>query len=68
VAAEISAIVAEEGFDYLRSAIVRVARPDLPVPFSRPLEDSITPTAERVVEAIRGLSDGRPDGAAARLS
>jgi len=68
VAAEISAIVAEEGFDYLRSPIVRVARPDLPVPFSRPLEDSITPTAERVVEAIRGLSDGRPDGAAARLS
>src|SRR4029077_13010608 len=44
VASEISAIVAEEGFDSLRAPILRVARLDVPTPFSKPLEDAITPT------------------------
>jgi acetoin:2,6-dichlorophenolindophenol oxidoreductase subunit beta len=53
VASEISAIVAEEGFDLLRAPILRVARRDVPTPFSKPLEDAITPTAERVIAAVR---------------
>ncbi len=53
VASEISAIVAEEGFADLRAPIVRVARLDVPTPFSRPLEDAITPTADRVIAAVR---------------
>ena len=53
VASEISAIVVEEGFDLLRAPILRVARLDVPTPFSKPLEDAITPTAERVIAAVR---------------
>jgi acetoin:2,6-dichlorophenolindophenol oxidoreductase subunit beta len=53
VASEISAIVAEDGFDSLRAPILRVARPDIPAPFSKPLEDAITPTADKVAAAVR---------------
>jgi pyruvate/2-oxoglutarate/acetoin dehydrogenase E1 component len=53
VAAEIAAIVAEEGFKLLRAPIVRVSRPDVPAPFSKPLEDAITPAAARVAAAVR---------------
>lgn len=53
VASEISAIVVEEGFDLLRAPILRVARLDIPTPFSKPLEDAITPTVERVIAAVR---------------
>ncbi len=53
VAAEISAIVSEEGFKFLRAPIVRVTKPDVPTPFSKPLEDAITPTADKVIAAVR---------------
>ena len=53
VAAEVAAIVAEEGFAFLRAPIVRVSRPDVPTPFSKPLEDAITPTADKVAAAVR---------------
>lgn len=52
VASEIAAIVAEEGFDGLRAPIVRVARPDVPMPFSPPLEAALTPSVEHVVAAV----------------
>jgi pyruvate/2-oxoglutarate/acetoin dehydrogenase E1 component len=55
VGAEIAAIVAEEGFEFLRAPVVRVTRPDVPTPFSKPLEDAITPTAEKVAAAVRRL-------------
>ncbi len=53
IASEFSAIVAEEGFKSLRAPIIRVARPNVPTPFSRPLEEAITPTAEKVCAAVR---------------
>lgn len=62
-ASEISAIVVEEGFEYLRSPIIRVTRPDIPVPFSKPLEDSITPTIERVIAAVRRVRDANATSA-----
>lgn len=52
-ASEIAAIVAEEGFASLKAPIRRVARPDVPTPFSAPLEARITPDAERVADAVR---------------
>jgi pyruvate dehydrogenase E1 component beta subunit len=55
VASEISAIIAEKGFAHLRAPILRVARPDVPVPFSRPLEEAITPTAARIADAVRSV-------------
>jgi pyruvate dehydrogenase E1 component beta subunit len=53
IASELSAIVAEHGFKSLRAPILRVTRPDIPTPFSKPLEDAITPTAERICAAVR---------------
>ena len=53
VTAEISAIVVEEAFHHLKAPILRVARPDVPTPFSRPLEDFITPTADKIAAAVR---------------
>lgn len=55
VASEISAIVAEEGFELLKAPIVRVTRPDVPTPFSKPLEDEITPTADKIAAAVRRI-------------
>jgi pyruvate/2-oxoglutarate/acetoin dehydrogenase E1 component len=53
IASGLSAIVAEHGFKSLRAPIARVARLDIPTPFSLPLEQAITPTAERICEAAR---------------
>ena len=53
VAAEVAATVAEDGFEFLRAPIARVTRPDVPTPFSKPLEDAITPSAEKVAMAVR---------------
>ncbi len=50
--AEIAALVAEECFAELKSPVRRVAAPDIPVPFSPPMEGFYRPSAERVVEAV----------------
>lgn len=53
IASEFSAIVAEYGFKSLRAPIMRVARPNIPTPFSPPLEQAITPTADKICDAVR---------------
>ncbi|HLB13011.1 MAG TPA: transketolase C-terminal domain-containing protein, partial [Dehalococcoidia bacterium] len=55
VAAEIAAIVAEEGYSSLKGPIKRVATADVPVPFSPRLEAAIEPTEEKIVAAVRSL-------------
>ena len=55
IAAEIAARIAEEGFDKLKAPIRRVTTPDVPIPFSPPLEEFITPTESRIAEAIRAV-------------
>lgn len=58
VAAEISAAIAEEGFDALSGPIVRIALPDSPAPASAPLERAYYLThheiAARIAEAVGG--------------
>jgi pyruvate dehydrogenase E1 component beta subunit len=55
VAAEIAAMVAEEGLYYLKAPIVRVCSPDTPVPFSPPLEKAYIPDEKNLLPAIRRL-------------
>lgn len=55
VAAELAARIAEEGFDKLKAPIRRVSTPDVPIPFSPPLEEFITPSESRIAEAIRSV-------------
>jgi acetoin:2,6-dichlorophenolindophenol oxidoreductase subunit beta len=39
----------------LRAPIKRVTIPHVPVPFAVSLEDYVTPTTERIVEAVQSL-------------
>ena len=55
VAAELAAIVAEEGFSYLRAPIKRVTALDVPVPFSRSMEAYMEPSEAKIVAAVRSL-------------
>jgi pyruvate dehydrogenase E1 component beta subunit len=58
-AAEIAAIVAEEGFGSLRAPIARVVAPDVHPPFSPALEALMYPTAERIEAAVHAVIAGR---------
>lgn len=53
VAAELSAIVAEEAFGALRAPIRRVTAPDMQIPFSPVLEAELYPTTEKIAAAVR---------------
>ena len=48
VAAEVAAVLAEEGFGSLKAPVLRIAVPDVPIPFSEPLETELTVTAEKI--------------------
>ena len=56
IGAEVSAVIAEEGFPLLDAPIVRIAPPNVPVPFSPPLEDAYIPQVEAIVAAVQDLS------------
>jgi pyruvate dehydrogenase E1 component beta subunit len=51
--AEVSSIVAEEGFFSLDGPIVRVTTPHLPLPSADVLEDAAIPSVDRIVEGVR---------------
>jgi 2-oxoisovalerate dehydrogenase E1 component beta subunit len=53
--AQVAALIAEHGFEDLDGPIVRVATPDVPIPFSPPLEQAVLPGVQRVREACREL-------------
>ena len=53
MATDISALVAEQAFDYLDAPPKRVTAPHTPVPYSRPLEVSYLPNKEKVVAAAQ---------------
>jgi pyruvate/2-oxoglutarate/acetoin dehydrogenase E1 component len=53
--AEVAALIAQEAFEDLDGPVTRVATPDVPIPFSPPLEQAVLPTVERVKEAAREL-------------
>jgi len=54
-AAEIAAIVAEEGFESLRRPIQRVTTPDVNIPFAPALEKPLYPSAARIAAAARRI-------------
>ena len=55
IASDISALVAEQAFDYLDAPPRRVNPPHAPVPYSRPLEALWVPNKDMVVEAALGV-------------
>jgi len=55
VGAEIVARVAEHAYEYLDAPVRRIATPDIPIPFSPPLEQAALPTREVIVRTVREL-------------
>ena len=53
VASEISAVLAEKGFEYLRKPIQRVTTPHVHIPYSAVLEKPLYPNEERIVAAAK---------------
>jgi pyruvate/2-oxoglutarate/acetoin dehydrogenase E1 component len=51
VGSEISAAVVESAFDYLDAPIIRIACPEIPVPFSPSLEQMYMPNADKIFQA-----------------
>jgi 2-oxoisovalerate dehydrogenase E1 component beta subunit len=55
--AEVAAIVAGDGFEYLDAPVVRVAAPDVPaMPFNKPQEEAFMPSPAKIAEAMRKLA------------
>jgi pyruvate dehydrogenase E1 component beta subunit len=55
IGAEIAAIVAAEAIGYLDAPIKRVCAPDIPVPYSPPLEQHYLPKTEDIITGAREL-------------
>lgn len=53
---EVSARINSELFDYLDAPVLRVAAKDVPIPFSRRLENFVLPKAEDVIKAVRPVT------------
>jgi pyruvate/2-oxoglutarate/acetoin dehydrogenase E1 component len=54
-AADIAALIAEKAFDSLDAPIKRVAAPDVPIPFSPPLEKAVIPGEAQIEAGIRAV-------------
>ena len=55
ITAEVSASVMEGAFDYLDAPVVRVGGKEVPMPYSKPLENAVIPSVEGVVKAVRRI-------------
>ena len=55
IAAELSAIIVEDGFESLKAPIKRVGIPNVPIPFHESEEQFITPTADKIIAAVKSI-------------
>lgn len=55
VGANLAALIQEQAFDHLDAPIARVTGADLPMPYSKPLEQLAFPHEEQIVERVRSL-------------
>jgi pyruvate dehydrogenase E1 component beta subunit len=58
VGANIAALVTEQAFDHLDAPVQRVTGADVPMPYSKRLEQSAIPHAEHVVSAALAATEG----------
>ena len=56
VGAEVAALISEDIFGYLDAPIIRISAPDVPIPYSPPMEEFYMPKADDVVRAARRLA------------
>jgi pyruvate/2-oxoglutarate/acetoin dehydrogenase E1 component len=55
--AQVAALIAERGFEWLDGPVRRVATPDVPIAFSPPLERALLPQVDDIREVCRELLD-----------
>ena len=53
--AQVASLIAQYGYEHLDGPVVRVATPDVPIPFAPELERAVLPGAERIAAACREL-------------
>jgi pyruvate dehydrogenase E1 component subunit beta len=61
VGANLAALISEQAFDELDAPVQRVSGADVPMPYSKPLEDAAYPHEAQVVQAalaVLGQADG----------
>ncbi len=56
IGTEVSAVIAEKAFEHLDAPVVRLAPPNVPVPFSPPLEDAFLPQIADIEAAVDRLA------------
>jgi len=55
--AEVAAIIADQGFEFLDAPVMRVAGPDVPaMPFNHPQEEAFLPNPDKIAAAMRRLA------------
>ena len=60
VGANLAALIQEQAFDHLDAPVQRVTGADVPMPYSKRLEQAAMPHAEHVVSAALGDAGGEP--------
>jgi pyruvate/2-oxoglutarate/acetoin dehydrogenase E1 component len=55
VGAEVASLISEHAFEWLDAPVRRLTAPDVPIPFSPPLEQSVLPQPDQIEEACREL-------------
>lgn len=55
ITGELASVVYEGAFDYLNAPVARIGAMDVPVPFSKPLEDATIPGEQQIVDAVRAM-------------
>jgi pyruvate dehydrogenase E1 component beta subunit len=55
ITGELASVIYDGAFDYLEAPIVRIGAMDVPVPFSKPLEDATIPNEHDVISAVKGI-------------
>jgi pyruvate/2-oxoglutarate/acetoin dehydrogenase E1 component len=55
VGAEVAALIAEQAFEHVDAPVVRLTAPDVPIPFSPPLEQEVLPQLDDLKEVCREL-------------
>jgi pyruvate dehydrogenase E1 component beta subunit len=63
VGANLAALVAEQAFDYLDAPIQRISAADVPMPYSKALEDIAYPHEPQVVRAALSTLGEAPNAA-----
>ncbi|MDQ5895630.1 MAG: pyruvate dehydrogenase component beta subunit [Actinomycetota bacterium] len=58
VGANLSALITEQAFDWLDAPVQRVTGADVPMPYSRRMEQAAIPHEENVIEAVLATTEG----------